>query len=331
MSSSTADIITEFIAKEVRAFQVRLTAQVLTLFNGEDEKVTPAMARALIKASDAVAKKAEKAQKAKEKRELKKAEKAASAEPKTKKTKTKETKTKETKTKETKPKETKTKETKAKAKEAEPLEEKEEAVVEPPAPVAKESKTKESKTKESKTKESTKEPKTKESTKPAQAPVEESEVDEDSGAAELAQRLADAEDKLKKASKDVPKVVKPKESTKESTKEPKTKEPKTKEPKSPKTKESIPPVTKTVTVASTEEDVFAGVVVPGAAELDAHEARPYTASDAVVFKHGKKTYMKMPTGALFKMGETKGELGEAAGYWDEASSSIVQEEPFGSV
>ena len=150
-------------------------------------------------------------------------------------------------------------------------------------------------------------------------------------AAELAQRLADAEDKLKKASKDVPKVVKPKESTKESTKEPKTKEPKTKEPKSPKTKESIPPVTKTVTVASTEEDVFAGVVVPGAAELDAHEARPYTASDAVVFKHGKKTYMKMPTGALFKMGETKGELGEAAGYWDEASSSIVQEEPFGSV
>ena len=96
MSSSTADIITEFIAKEVRAFQVRLTAQVLTLLNGEDAKVTPAMARALIKASDAVAKKAEKAQKAKEKRELKKAEKAASAEPKTKKTKTK---AKETKTK----------------------------------------------------------------------------------------------------------------------------------------------------------------------------------------------------------------------------------------
>ena len=141
-------------------------------------------------------------------------------------------------------------------------------------------------------------------------------------AAKLARLRADSEAKLKKASKDVPRVV--------------------------KSAESVPTVTKRVTVApvasapatvtaasaaataaatAEEDDVFANVHVPDAAELDAHEARHVApkASDAVVFKHGKKTYLKMPSGALFKMGETKG---EPVGVWDEATSTIVQEERF---
>ena len=33
--------------------------------------------------------------------------------------------------------------------------------------------------------------------------------------------------------------------------------------------------------------------------------------------------MKTPAGALYKMGETKGELGEFVGHWDEETNSIV--------
>ena len=83
--------------------------------------------------------------------------------------------------------------------------------------------------------------------------------------------------------------------------------------------EPLPTVTKTVSKASEEDDAFTGVHVPSTAELDAHDA----SFEAVPFKHGKKTYMKTPAGALYKMGETKGELGEFVGHWDEETNTIV--------
>ena len=67
-------IITEYIAKAVRTFQVKLTTEILALFEADEEvKVTPKMARELIKAHDKVVKaaekKAEKERKAAEKKE----------------------------------------------------------------------------------------------------------------------------------------------------------------------------------------------------------------------------------------------------------------------